>query len=183
MATTQGSKALYNDVKNWYTVFNNLAANYSSGITPLTVPSSGTNITAAQINNLHDKIDAFRKDYYLKTVSAYWPQGVDVVKGSHIKPINLSAILATVSNAAKVVCKNTAACSSGTQGSGTHDNGVMSNTKHGCYTQSYQGNAPWTHSNGDKGCYTYSCGTKDDGAYSNGSEIDITNSRGTINRS
>lgn len=67
MAVSTGSKALYSDLKNWYDVFNNLASNYSNGISTLTVPSSSSKISASNINNLNDKIDAFRADYYLGT--------------------------------------------------------------------------------------------------------------------
>ena len=128
MATTQGSKALHSDIQNWYTVFNNLASNYSSGITTLTVPSSGAKITAAQINNLHAKIKAFQSDYYLGTQAAWWPTGTNAVSGSHIKPTNLSAIINTVSNASKVKCKNIANYINGDCPNGPCNNGSKNNT-------------------------------------------------------
>lgn len=67
MAVSTGSKALYSDLKNWYDTFNSLASNYSSGISTLTVPASGSKISATNINNLHNKIAEFRSDTYLGT--------------------------------------------------------------------------------------------------------------------
>lgn len=54
LAVSTGSKALYSDIKNWYDVFNSLASNYSNGITTLTIPASGSKISATNINNLND---------------------------------------------------------------------------------------------------------------------------------
>lgn len=169
MATTQGSKALYSDVKNWYTVFNNLASNYSNGITTLTVPSSGAKITATQINNLHDKIDAFRNDYYLGTVSSYWPQGTDATKGEKITPTGISSILATISNASKVVCKNLATNLSGAYPNGNHSSGTCSSqcSPYGSCTSGgnsgqtgYYNSCPrGLNSNTPKTNGDYSCGT------------------------
>lgn len=86
LAVSTGSKALYSDLTNWYTVFNNLASNYSNGITTLATPASGSKISATNINNLNDKIDEFRSDYYLGTKSEWWPVGSDVTVGTLITP-------------------------------------------------------------------------------------------------
>lgn len=67
MAVSQGNKALYSDLKNWYDTFNSLATNYSNNLTALTVPSSGSKISATNINNLHSRIAAFRSDKFLGT--------------------------------------------------------------------------------------------------------------------
>lgn len=54
MATTVGSRVDYSDLRNWYNTFNNLANNFSNGITALTVPANDAHaVRATEINNLH----------------------------------------------------------------------------------------------------------------------------------
>jgi hypothetical protein len=59
LAVQTGSTALYSDMKNWYDVFNNLASKFSNGISTLTVPASGSKISATDVNNLNNKIKEF----------------------------------------------------------------------------------------------------------------------------
>lgn len=125
MAVSTGNKVLYSDLTNWYTVFNNLAKNYSNGISQLTTPASGSKISATNVNNLNAKITEFRNDYYLGTQAAWWPVGTNVTVGNLITPA-LTGILGVVSNATKVICKNIANNSSGTYSCGSHSNGAQS---------------------------------------------------------
>ena len=160
MAVSTGSQALYSDMKNWYDVFNNLASNYSNGISTLTVPSSGSKISATHINNLNDKIDEFRSDYYLGTKSAWWPIGSDVTVGTLIKP-GLTGILGVVSNATKVVCRNIANNSSGTYSCGSYSsgansygiksNGTLASGSNSCGEKTYGANVNGTYGNGAMG--------------------------------
>ena len=59
MAVSTGSKALYSDLVNWYTVFNSLASNYSNNISTLSTPAADSKISASNLNNLHTKITEF----------------------------------------------------------------------------------------------------------------------------
>lgn len=128
MATTQGEKALFSDLVSWHNVLNNLATNYSDGVSTVSLPSEGAAIGASRINTLHDRITKFRSDKYLGTQAAWWPVPTNVVQGEHIKPANLTAILGTVSNASKVKCKNIAKNSSGSCPNGNYNRGNRNNT-------------------------------------------------------
>lgn len=138
MATTQGEKALLSDLNSWQTIFNNLASNYSNGVSTVALTTSNTSITASQINTLHARITSFRADKYLGTQAAWWPTGTNVTVGNPITPANLTAIINTVSNASKVKCKNEASNSSGDCPNGDHNRGNRDNTcKYGTRTSGF----------------------------------------------
>jgi hypothetical protein len=55
------------ELKDWYSAFNAVINNYSGGnISALPTPDGGTVITA-DINDLYNRIDAFKSETYLRT--------------------------------------------------------------------------------------------------------------------
>lgn len=113
-------------MKNWYDVFNNLATNYSNNLSTLSVPSSGSKISATNVNNLHSKIQEFRSDKFLGTQVSFWPTGTNVTVGSPIKPAQINSIITVVNNAGKIKCRNEATNSSSSQTNGSYSSGLNS---------------------------------------------------------
>ena len=85
MAVSTGSSALYSDMKGWYTSLNAVITSYGGGvISSLTVPSSGKNIGATDINNLKSKLDEMKNDTYLGSVPSLYPTYSVVSSGTLI---------------------------------------------------------------------------------------------------
>lgn len=155
MATSVGDRVDYSDLNNWYTTFNNLARNYTNGVSTIAKPSSDAPVLASDVNNLHGLIKKFKTDYYLGSQSAMWPAYTNVTVGNPVQAINLNAIIGTYSNASRVKCKNNA-----TNNKGRHDSTCPRGTNSS----------------------TCNNGTNNDGTMYNGSSTPTTNRRGTCRR-
>lgn len=153
MAVSTDSKILHSDIINWYTIFNNISTNYSNGLTNLSAPIEGAQISTNQIEQLSNQINNFRSDYYLSTQLDWFPVQEVPVKGSTIVPSQVNSIQTVVGNYNKIKCRNIATNSSGTHSSGTKSNG---NNSVSCTSGK--------NSNGTCGSGTKSCGVhREDG--------------------
>ena len=64
-------KILLSELKDWYTIWNQVISNYGGGlISTLTTPG-GSPAKATDVNALFNKIDEFKQDEYLKTEAQF----------------------------------------------------------------------------------------------------------------
>lgn len=135
MAISKDSRIDYTDLKSKYDSFNTFITNYGGSIAKLTVPAnSPAKVNASDINNLNGKINEFKADTYLKTKADWWVNKT-VTAGNLAYASDWTNINTTISNFAKVKCRN----------QGTYSNG---NHSHNCNTQGYhnQSCSDGTHS-------------------------------------
>lgn len=199
----QGELITHEEIKQWYTIFNNIAQQYSNGITSLAIPAQYDKIYTSDVNNLHNQINKFREDTYLSTQLSWFPTGENVTVGEYIKPEHISAIQTVLENSSKIKCRNIATNSSGTNSCGEKAHGANSSTcssgkntystySHGtnsCGVHREDGNAKvynshttkghgdrshGTKGHGTKSCGTFTCGLHTHTEKAHTTTIDIT---------
>lgn len=167
MAVQTGQKAEYSDLINWYQVFNTFISNYggpnaaeleedanATGISQLTVPSSGAKIQATDVTNLTAKIEEFKTDTYLKTEPDLWVSDSEAAVGVPIRPIAItSGISTTITNMEQVVCRNLATNSYDLKAYTNKNNYPKENGKNSCGVQYVK------CSSGKNTCGKNTCGT------------------------
>lgn len=162
MAISQNSSILYTDLKSKYDSFNTFITNYGGSITKLTVPAnSPAKVNASDINNLNGKINEFKADTYLKTKADWWVNKT-VTAGNLAYASDWTNINTTISNFAKVKCRNQGTYSNGnhshncnTQGTHTHNCNTYGTYSHNCNTQ-----GTYSHNCNTQGTHTHNCNTQ-----------------------
>lgn len=162
MAISQGSLASYSDLANYYNTFNNFIATYGGNITQLTIPSQNKKIEASDVNNLDGKITEFQSETYLSTQASWWVNA-NVTVGDLIQAIDWDNVNTTVTNMARVQCRNISTNNKGNNGEccntySTHSQCCDTNSTNAncCNTNSTNGNCCNTNSTNGNCCNTNS---------------------------
>ena len=147
-----GDKLLTTWISGVWNEINRVVRNISNGLSTLTAYSS--KVSASDISNLNAKINQIKSDYYLSSeASIFVTQGISA--GTKINNTTKSSIDTMIGNSAKLICKNTAAYSNGTNSNGSNSNGTNSHGASPTYSQGTCSNGEWSRSstsNSQSGC-------------------------------
>lgn len=182
MAVTQGSSAIYTDMKYWYDQLNTIIGNYGGGvIAQMTVPAQA-GIKATDINTLKSKVDEMKADTYLGSVPSLYPTYSVVTAGTQIQATIGAQYNTLISSLQAIKCRNMATNSSGSCSNQANSNGTCSNVSKGI-KNSNGSNSSGTRYYGIKssgGCSNATCSS---GSNSNGTKSNTSNSQNNSNGS
>lgn len=174
-----GETLSYTELKNWYTIFNNVISNYGGSLSTKTVPSSGSQAIPSNVNNLFTAINEMANETYLGTQPSLYSTDYTVVaSGNKINRSSITPVSSTASKITSIKCRNKISYSCGTNSSGTQSCGTNSNGTNSDGTWGNVSKSDGTHNNGTLTQGTCVQGSKNINSYNSGSNPNGTKSYG-----